>query len=92
MNHNSANILTSKVPYNSTNQGTGHPLHPDANLNQLNPPIIEVSRISIKISPLWRKNIKIWKMQVDAQSIKSMSSNSEITSELTKSIKYFNRS
>lgn len=27
----------------------------------------DISRISVKIPPLWRKNIKIWRLQVDAQ-------------------------
>ncbi|KAF6208122.1 hypothetical protein GE061_016572 [Apolygus lucorum] len=40
---------------------------------------VHVARVAIKIPPIWRRNVKIWRMQVDAQF-----SNSPVTSELTK--------
>ncbi|KAF6204129.1 hypothetical protein GE061_002469 [Apolygus lucorum] len=39
----------------------------------------QIARISIKIPPLWRRNVKVWRLQVDAQF-----ANSPVTQELTK--------
>ncbi|KAF6210590.1 hypothetical protein GE061_013696 [Apolygus lucorum] len=39
----------------------------------------QIARISIKIPPLWRRNVKVWRLQVDAQF-----ASSPVTQELTK--------
>lgn len=51
----------------------------DRILPQAPPNPVDVNRVSVKIPPLWRKNIKIWQMQVEAQF-----SNSNIVQEKTK--------
>lgn len=39
----------------------------------------QIARVSIKIPPLWRRNVKVWRLQVEAQF-----ANSPVTQELTK--------
>ncbi|KAF6217312.1 hypothetical protein GE061_001666 [Apolygus lucorum] len=39
----------------------------------------QIARVSIKIPPLWRRNVKVWRLQVDAHF-----ANSPVTQELTK--------